>query len=277
MRRVCALVVVRVATLVRGERHSVREPGVENLSGLMDTTAPLKLEETLHSAAAATASPGMYNSTCGTFRPCYAQFNLRCLEGRCVCFPNYSPDTSGGCEDTLSHMMLNWIVRFTVVICLFFVCIMILHVTLRRHRCCEGRGSQGTVPEEGGSHRPRTCWHDDPPSYVEVVEPPPSYYEAVVKVGPRDELCPGVFKVPNREPNLEYPGGVSTARVETPAAVTCSEESRDVVTGSWLVVARPDLDSPENGRPRVSRSYREVYCQSNLPSPDSHTSLQLHM
>ncbi|KAG0695963.1 hypothetical protein GWK47_026680 [Chionoecetes opilio] len=127
--------------------------------------------------------PGFYNTTCGPFSvtSCITQFNLQCVDGRCLCFDSYVPNDSGGCKEDMMTVMVTWIVRVFVTACFFLVFFTIFRLIAAR-RCDWRRGPQ-REEDDTNDRSNRSCWYDEPPPYFEATEdlPPPTYQEAVAK------------------------------------------------------------------------------------------------
>lgn len=144
--------------------------------------------------------PGFYNSTCGLYGTvCFTQLNLKCEDFRCVCFDNYVPNDTGGCEQDMITVLVTWIIRIFVCACVFFLCFIVFHFIVSR--TC-GRRERLQLEEEDDAENRRnstsTCWYDEPPTYLDVTEetPPPTYQEAVEKE--RESGCEAPTRVPER-------------------------------------------------------------------------------
>ncbi|XP_047497368.1 uncharacterized protein LOC125044642 isoform X2 [Penaeus chinensis] len=120
--------------------------------------------------------PGIYNSTCPEHR-CIEELHLVCVESLCKCLTGYTPDSQGGCKSDAAGLVVTWISRSVITAFVLFICVVILYLMFSRSSRRERRGSGESLLESEGSGR--ACWYDAPPPYVEVVQPPPSYQEAV--------------------------------------------------------------------------------------------------
>ncbi|XP_053643033.1 uncharacterized protein [Cherax quadricarinatus] len=126
---------------------------------------------------------GKYNSSCGPFLPCYPHINLVCVDGVCMCISGFTNDKSGGCENPIIGVLTTWIWKIIAIAVFFIILFMLLHQFACKRRWCELWGREEQQEEEDR----RTCWSDAPPAYLEVVEAPPTYTEAMAKIAESSE------------------------------------------------------------------------------------------